>query len=47
MGHWWEDSAYTAIPPTSAPNVMSQHNKVEGITFRTALVKYAKAFKFL
>jgi len=27
-----------AIPPTSASDVMGQHSKIEGITFRAALV---------
>ena len=36
MGYWWEGSASTAIPPTSASGVMGQHNA--GITFGAALI---------
>ena len=39
--YWWEGPASTATPPTSASNVMGQHNKIGGITFRAALV-YSK-----
>jgi len=38
MGFWWEGSASTAIPPTSAFAIVGQHNKTGGITFRAALV---------
>ena len=31
---------FTAIPPTSASDVMGQHDKIGGITFRAALVYY-------
>ena len=31
--YWWEDSASTAIPPTSTSNVVGQKNKTGGITF--------------
>ena len=34
MGYWWEGSTFTAIPPTSASDVIDQHNKIVGITFR-------------
>jgi len=36
--HWWEDSASTAIPPTSASDVMGQHHKIGHITFRAAVI---------
>ena len=36
-GYWWGGSDSTAIPPTSAPNAVGQHNKIGGITFRAAL----------
>jgi len=39
MGCWWEGSTCAAIP-TSTSNVVGQHHKTEGITFRAALVKY-------
>jgi len=32
-GYWWEGSIFTAVPPTSASDIMSQHNKIGGITF--------------
>jgi len=38
MEHRWEGSDFTAIPPTSAFDVAGQHNKIEDITFRAALV---------
>ena len=38
MGYWWEGSALTAIPPTSASDVVGQHNKMGGITFGAALI---------
>jgi len=34
----WGGSASTAIPLTSASDVMGQHNKIGGITFRAALI---------
>jgi len=40
MEHWWDNSAFTAVPPTSTSDVMDQHNKMGGITFGAALVKY-------
>jgi len=39
--YWQEGSVSITIPPTSASENMGKHNKIEGITFRTALVKYA------
>ena len=38
MEYWWEGSASTAIPPTSASDIMGQQNKIEGITFSVALL---------
>ena len=35
---WWECSASTAIPPKSASDIVSQHNKTGDITFRAALM---------
>ena len=40
MECWWEGSAPTAIPPTSASHTVGQHNKVGGITFGTSLTHY-------
>jgi len=40
MENWWEGSASTAIPPTSALDVMGQHHKIGGIIFRAALILY-------
>ena len=37
MGYLWESSASTSKPP-SVSDVMGQHNKIGGITFRAALV---------
>ena len=34
-----EGSASTAIPPTLTSDVMGQHNKIGGITFRAALIQ--------
>ena len=33
-------SASTAIPPTSASDVMDKNNKIGGMTFRAALIFY-------
>ena len=38
MGYWWEGLTPTAAPPTFASDVAGQHNQMEGITFRAALV---------
>jgi len=38
MEYWWEGAASTAIPPTSASDVIGQHHKIGGITLRAALV---------
>ena len=40
MGYWWEGSASTATSPTSASDVMGQHNKIRGITFGEPIIKY-------
>jgi len=37
--YWWEGSTHAAIPPTSASDVVGQHNKIEGIAFGAALMK--------
>jgi len=39
MEYWQEGSTSTAILPTSASDVMSQHNKIRGITSGAALIK--------
>lgn len=36
--NWWEGSTSTARPLTSASEVVGQHNKIESITFRAALL---------
>jgi len=36
---WWEGSAFAAVPPTAASDVMGQHHKMGGITFRAALIE--------
>jgi len=38
MGYWWEDSPSTAIPPTSASDLVGQYIKIGGITFGADLV---------
>ena len=38
MEYWWEGSTFTAIPPPSATDIVGQHNKIGGITFREVLV---------
>ena len=38
--YWWECSASTAISPSSTADVMGQHNKIWGITFRAGLIDY-------
>jgi len=38
MEYQWEGSTSTAIPPTSIPNVLGQHNKIGGITFGAILI---------
>ena len=38
MEYWWEGSTPTAIPPTSAFDVVRQHNEMGGITFGLAIV---------
>ena len=42
MEYWWESSTFTAIPPTSASDVMGQHNEIEDITFGVTLKKITK-----
>jgi len=38
MEYWQESSITTAIPPTSASDVMSPHNKIGGINFGAASI---------
>jgi len=38
MEYWWEGLISTAIAPTSVYDVMGQHNKTGGISFRAALI---------
>ena len=45
MEYYWEGSLFTAIPPTSAFEVVGQHNKIRGITFRAALVSGVSCLK--
>ena len=37
--YWWEGSTSTAIPPTSASDIVGQHYKVGDVTFRAALIR--------
>ena len=41
MKHWWEDSISTAISSTSDSDIVSQNNKIEGITLGAALLSLA------
>ena len=36
----WKGSTCTAIPPTSVSDIVGQHHKLWGITFRTALLDF-------
>jgi len=38
MEYWWKGSSSTAVPPTSASDVVGQHNKIADITFEAALI---------
>ena len=38
MGYWRQGSTSTAIPPTSASDVVDQHNKIGGVRFGAPLV---------
>ena len=38
MEYWREDSTSTAISPTSASDIVGQHNKIGGINFGVTLV---------
>ena len=40
MGYWREASTSTAIPSTSASDVMCQHHKTGGIIFGVALILF-------
>ena len=42
MGYWWERSTSIAIPPTSASNIMGQHNEIGGVTFGAAIIYQIK-----
>jgi len=39
MEYGWEGSTSTAISPPSASDVVSQHNKIGGVTFGAALIE--------
>lgn len=39
-----EGSTTTALPPASTSDIVGQHNKIGGITFRTALVNVGNTF---
>ena len=38
MEYWWEGSTSTAVPPTSASDVVGLHHKLGSITFGAAPV---------
>ena len=40
--YWWEGSTSTAIPASSASDVVGQQNKTGGSTFGAALVEMEK-----
>ena len=37
-GHWQEGSPPTATPLTNASDIVSQHHKIGGITFRAVIL---------
>jgi len=39
MEYWQEGSTSAAIPPTFTPDVVSQHHKTGGTTFKAALIQ--------
>ena len=45
MEHWGEGSASTAIPPTSASDVVGQCNRTGAVTFRAALVYISETYQ--
>mgnify|MGYP001853016420 CR=1 FL=1 len=47
MEYWWEGSTSTAIPQTFTSDVVGQYNKIGGITFRAALIKYIKKLVYI
>jgi len=47
MEYWWEGSAPTAILPPSSSDLVFQHNKKGGITFRATLICYRRECKRL
>jgi len=45
LEYWWEGLTSTASPPTSASDIMGQHHKIGGVTFRAALINsFCKTF---
>ena len=44
--YWREGSVAPTISPRSAPDVVGQHNKTEGITFRAALIHMLWSARF-
>lgn len=38
MEYWWKGSTSTAVPPISTSDVIGQHNNIEGITLRAAII---------
>jgi len=40
MGYWWKGSTSTAVPPTSAFDLTSEHNKTGDNTFREGIVEW-------
>ena len=45
--YWWVGSIFTAIPPTSASDIMGQKNKIGGTAFGAALVQCIAIFLIL
>jgi len=37
---WCKGATSTATPPTPTSDIVGQHNKIGGITFRAALISY-------
>lgn len=38
MGYWWKGSNSTALPATSAFEIMDQHSEIGGIIFKATLI---------
>jgi len=46
MKYWWEDSASTAILPTSTSDAVRKHDEIKDVIFRAYLMVSPTDFKF-